>query len=253
MSVDIDQFTNEFIGVAEFSDRAIKALEQLHSSEVHFPRPRNVKSLIEEIWPMAIFARSLDIPQQRVSIKYSGNRSNEPDGRIRLSGSSVSFGWIDAFYDIETTVAEQENEYLHRELLATTGAAFHNPDTKRVGSRRQADSFISNEPKAVSSEAPLLETIEVVSKAIRRKVDKEYQNLPILVVNVNSGWNLTTSELCEVAEAVYTDELRSTFPGVYLVCPHSASRVPVVHLWKKDRVEEWARTEGFVNDQGSGE
>lgn len=241
MCVDLDQFSREFIKSSEFSDRAIEVLEKLQASEVHHPRSRDVKSLIEEIWPMAIFARCFELPQRRVLLKHTGRSPSLPDGIMQLRGALIGFS-VDAEYEIETTVAEHTNEHLHRELLSTKGIAFQNPTTQRVGSRHKSNSYIRNKPCAVDSDEPLKEAVELAEHALLEKLKKGYTTPRILIISLNSGNSFSVSELCEIADSLYSDRIRKGFAGISLVCHHTGACVPVTPVWRKDRVGEFTIT-----------
>lgn len=67
----IEQFTTADHPAFDFARLAFAALDSLHSGEYHL-RDEPVKRLVEEIVPIAVFAKSLEAPERHLTISYRG-------------------------------------------------------------------------------------------------------------------------------------------------------------------------------------
>jgi hypothetical protein len=227
VSLDIEQFRKRFYLASTFSRRAFAGLESLHTQDFHGKRERNVKKLIEEVVPIAIFARNFEAPERRVKCKYTSVSISPSDGEMRLSGASVEGGFVESFYYLEVTTAEAPYEYLKREALAKNGFVFSGPKIRRIGSRQKSDSVIKSEPSVTDGDSGVTDTVRMVQAAIEKKLEIAYPSPCILLVRVEPEGILGFREWCAVAENGAVAGAYEKFAGIYIIYTSSALSMPV--------------------------
>jgi len=225
LTVDLTRFRNRFAPAGVFARRAFSALEALHTQEFFKRRPAGVKRLVEEVVPMAVFARNFEAPERRVSCKYLGQPGDRADGEIRVAGMYVTQDFCKRSYFIEVTTAEAPYEYLKREALARDGFVFGGPGIRRTGSRHREDSRIESKPSVRDAGAGVDDTAPLVRSAIEKKLKKEYPQPCILLVRVEPEWNLRLRDWCLLAERAMIPAAFRKFAAVYLVETSSALSV----------------------------
>jgi hypothetical protein len=227
LTVDLTKFRNRFVPAGVFARRAFAALEALHVQEFFGRRPRGVKGLVEEVVPMAVFARNFEAPERRVSCKYLGQSGDRADGEIRVAGIYVvTQGFVERSYFIEVTTAEAPYEHLKREALARDGFVFGGPGIRRTGSRHREGSRIESKPSVRDAGAGVDDTAPLVRTAIEKKLKKDYPQPCILLVRVEPEWNLRLRDWCLLAEKAVIPNAFGKFAAVYLVHTSSALSVP---------------------------
>lgn len=78
VKLDLQQF-KEALPAADFADRAFAALDAVPDDvDIHM-RVGDVKQLVEEILPLAVFAKRFDVIERRVQCKYLGASDDDAD------------------------------------------------------------------------------------------------------------------------------------------------------------------------------
>ena len=228
MTVNFDRFRNRFHMAPIFARRAFTALEALHLEEFDGHRKTDGKELIEEVLPIAIFARNFEVPERKVMCKYTAGSENSADGEIRLSGARVGLGGFEASYFLEVTSAAPKKEHLRREALANGAFVYAGANIARVGSRHNADSYIVSKPPAVhEADSDIAETVLLVRNAIELKLRKEYISPCILIIRVEPDRLLSLRQWCSIAEKSLVSEVSGKFAAVYIVHTDSAICMPI--------------------------
>lgn len=203
---------------AAFAQRAFKEVEQLPREEYWLrPRDSNAKKLIEEVLPLAMAAKHLDIPGRRVRCKHLGRSDDECDGVITFKGEWVNSGFIKPRYNVEITTAQFEKAHYVREALHRYGGVFDDPDIKRVGSRACGNDQIVSRAVAQDGDQVVKDSLRWVDKAVKEKVRKSYPEPCVLVVSLNPGRPLSLGEWLEVVESFPRELAKSTFEFALLV------------------------------------
>ena len=75
-----------------------------------------IKEFLEEVLPIATFAKSWEQPERHISVEYFG--PNHPhDAVITLSGAAIDAGFLEPRYHVEVTSAAFDREHLGRSAL----------------------------------------------------------------------------------------------------------------------------------------
>src|ERR1700730_11623472 len=120
--VSLEKFRTDFLTASTFADLAFHEVDALSSDQYWLrSNDRAVKKLVEEVLPLAMVAKFLDIPGRRVCCKYLGESDDSCDGQIIVNGAWVTSGFMEGSYNIEITAAQFKNEHLKREALARYG------------------------------------------------------------------------------------------------------------------------------------
>src|SRR5258708_7141639 len=164
---DLEQFRRNHLSASTFAQRAFREMESLSAKDYWYrPKRGGVKKLIEEVLPLAMVAKYLDMPGRRVRCKYLGQSNDTCDGLVTIRGEWVNNGWLDSRYFVEVTSAQFHNEHLKREALARYGSVFEDPDIHRVGSRRKGNDRIVSRAVAQDGDAVVTAAVDWVSKAV---------------------------------------------------------------------------------------
>ena len=181
-------------------------------------RLRNNKRLIEEIVPLGVLARSKDLPQSRVSCRYTGKSSHEPDGILKIRGWLVNRNHLPANYLVEMTTAAHPNAHLMRELLSTHEIVYGGGHIEATGTKKDPNRKIISKPVVGYDDAKEHDTnSELVKAAIKQKSKKEYPSNTILAINLRPEGILTLQKLAKIEEDNRLIANASNFLGVYLI------------------------------------
>jgi hypothetical protein len=216
--VNLENFRRNFLSASEFGDLAFKEVETL-SSDQYWMRStdRAVKKLIEEVLPLAMVAKYLDIPGRRVRCKYLGESNDDCDGQILVNGEWVTSGFMEASYFVEITSAQFKNEHLKREALARYGSVFDDPNIHREESRLRGDDKIVNKAVACDGDQEVLDSLSWIAKAVQSKMDKRYLRPCILLISLSPGRPLNLGEWMRIVSEFPRDVARQSFDKVFLV------------------------------------
>lgn len=214
----LDQFRKSFLTAATFVQRAFKEMDGL-SYQDYWQRPAKdgAKSLIEEVLPLAMVAKHLDIPGRRVRCKYLGPPDSICDGEMIIEGEWVKSGFLKPRYNVEVTSAQFESEHLMREALARYGSVFDDPDIHRTGSRNKGNDQIVNRAVAQDGDQVVKDSIRWIADAVARKVEKPYPQPCFLVVAVEPRRPLGIGEWLAVIESFPREVAKSRFDSTFLV------------------------------------
>lgn len=199
--LDLSLFKSELMAPCTFAERAFGALETITDDDARIRRIGPIKNLMEEILPLAVFARYFDMPERRVRCRYLGDSGTEPDGELVLSGRAVDLGFYPARIEVEATCAEDGKAYLRREALAKHGAVFAGANIARTGRRREAASVIVSRPEVRDGEAAPRDLGALVRAAIDKKVAKGYSPRRLLLVRIDPDFPVASPEMCDVVAA----------------------------------------------------
>jgi len=216
--VNLHTFRREFLSASEFSDRAFDEVEELASDQYWMrSTDRAVKKLIEEVLPLAMVARYLDIPGRRVSCKYLGESEDDCDGQILVNGDWVTSGFMEARYYIEITGAQFKNEHLIREALARYGSVFYDPKIHREGSKFRGDDKIISNAVVCDGDQEVLDTLSWINGAVQSKVKNRYLQPCILIISLSPGRPLSLGEWTRIVNEFPRAVTRERFNKVFLV------------------------------------
>ncbi len=215
--VDLTIFRRS-LTAASFAQRAFKEVEQLSDVEYRLrPSTSNAKKLIEEVLPLAMAAKHLDIPGRRVRCKHLGRSDDECDGVLTFKGEWVTSGFIKPRYNVEITTAQFEKAHYVREALHRYGGVFDDPDINRVGSRARGNDQIVSRAVVQDGDQVVKDSIRWVDKAVNEKVRKSYPEPCILLVWLSSGRPLRLGEWLEVVKSFPRELAKSRFELALLV------------------------------------
>ncbi len=212
----LDQFRRSFLSVSVFVRRAYSAHESLCGKEIRARSAEGSKELIEEILPLSAFLKYLEIPNRNVRCRFKGG-SEEYDAEIRISGPEVVRGHIKSQYYVEVTTATSPVDYLRREALDRYGGVFHDPEIRRIGSRKKCNDQILNQAVALDDKTEVENAIKWVKDRLQSKGDKTYPKPCILIINVVPEWPLSLAHWCYLATQVEDLVDRKTFERTYIV------------------------------------
>jgi hypothetical protein len=203
----LDAFRKSFLTTSVFVRRAYAALESLDADEYR-KRARGHKQLIEEILPIVVLLKRLDIPGRSVRCRFVSGNSNH-DAIIRVSGRER--GTLEPQYFVEVTSAAFAKSHLRREGLTRYGAVALGPEIFRVG-----DEIVSP-AVAVEGTAAVTNAVTWIKERIADKGVKAYPSPCILVVNLEPDRLFTLPEWCEVAAGLRGSPGRSRFDAACIV------------------------------------
>jgi hypothetical protein len=216
--VDLNSFRREFLSASEFSDRAFNEMDVLTADQYWMrARDRMVKKLVEEVLPLAMVARYLDIPGRRVSCKYFGESEDDCDGQILVDGEWVTSGFMEARYYVEITAAQFEREHLLREALVRYGSVFDDPKIHREGSKFRGDDRIVSNAVARDGDQEVLDSLSWINAAVQTKVKNRYLQPCMLIVSLSPGRPLSLGEWTRIVNEFPRAVTRERFNKVFLV------------------------------------
>jgi hypothetical protein len=195
---------------------AFAAMDNLHTQEFELRRDPEVKRLVEEILPIAMFAKSLEGPERHIVVTYFGD-SQTFDGEIIVSGATVESGFLESKYYLEITSAVAPYEYLQREALARYGSVFGGPNIRRSGSSGRGDAGVSSKPVVRDVGDDLEDAKRWVRQAISSKCGRAYPQPCLLLVRVEPESNLSLTDWASLISSVRDVCLASDFKSVYVV------------------------------------
>ncbi len=209
-------FRRSYLRAPTFARRAYDAVERLHAEEPVFPRPRDVKNLVEEVLPLALFVNSQERQQQRVRCKYFGG-DHKFDAKIRIEGPQSPT----RTHHVEVTAAVSSREHLAREALHRDGIVHAGPSVKRV-KRADGSKAVESRSTARSPNAAFNDLVSWVVGAVRKKSNRSYPEGTILIVRADdSEAMLRPAEWYALAIAA-SKQLASSAPfeSVFVVDPN---------------------------------
>jgi len=193
-------------------------MERLSSDEFWYRPARNgVKKLVEEILPLAMTAKFLDIPGRRVRCKYLGESDDPCDGAVTFKGGWVDHGFLNPKYFIEVTSAQFPREHLKREALARYGSVFEDPGIYREGSKKKGNDRIVSVAVAQDGDAVVTAVAEWVYKAVRNKLGRSYPKPCWLIVAIEPERPLHLSEWLTLVQGFPRDLVKQDFDSSFLV------------------------------------
>src|ERR1043166_1403892 len=193
----LEPFVRKTLPAFEFARLAFEIADNLSANQVYLRPEPGIKEFLEEVLPIATFAKSWEQPERHVSVEYFG--PNHPhDAVIKLSGTAIDTGFFRSHYNVEVTSAAFEREHLEREALARYGSVFCDPNIHRSGSRRRRDDRIVSEATAQDADTPVKDLQAWVLRAIETKADHSYAKPSILLVRTEPSRPLALSEWCSV-------------------------------------------------------
>lgn len=204
----------------EFCRVAYDALEAIQAQsdgvkELQAHKTRRVKKLLEEVLPLAAFIQATYKPGCRMQVRWLGG--NQPyDAEAVYRGVLVDRGMVEAEQYLEVTTAEQENEYLVRERLATIGGAFSALGTWRDPKTREVHSA----PVAVEHSDELARLAALIVARVRDKAAHDYPDKTTLVVYCNLGSVILEDEWSEIVTAVRQALTVETIPFIEVSLVH---------------------------------
>lgn len=211
----LDQFRKRFLSAATFARRAFREVENLSRDDYLLRPGREIRPLIQEVLPLAMVAKHLDIPSRRVCCKYLGRTDDDCDGEIMLAGEWVESGFLKPRYNVEVTSAQFEKEHYIREALARYGSVFYDPEIKK---ERGSGQIIS---RAVVQDGDQIvkDSIRWVKDAVGKKVNKPkpYPQPCILVIALGLERPLGLSEWLSVVSGFPCDIAKRRFDFAFLV------------------------------------
>ena len=213
----IEPFVRNALPAFEFAQLAYDIADDLTSDQVNLRKePSGIKPFLEEVLPIATFAKIWERPGRHLTIQYFG--PNHPcDATVSLRGSEVDKGYIESFYHLEVTSAVFEDEHLEREALARDGSVFHDPNIHHVGSHHRGDRRIVSRATVEDGDTPLKELQAWVISAIETKDSHTYQNPSILIVRAEPSRPLHISEWSSLVATVSPVAHASQFDVVVVV------------------------------------
>ena len=192
---------------AEFADRAFAALDAVSDDTALRLRSGGVKNLVEEILPLAVFAKYFDAIERRIHCRYLGGSEDEADGELRLSGRAVERGFYPDRILVEATCAEDEKAYLRREALARHGGVFGGKLIWRTAPRHEPGSDIVSEPEVRDGDSGISEMAALVRAAVAMKASKRYAPARLLLVRLDPDFPVNHRKLGDVAlQAALTEQ-----------------------------------------------
>jgi hypothetical protein len=216
--VDLEQFRKRFLTAATFGQRTFKEMEALsHGSYWRRNKRDGSKQLIEEVLPLAMVAKYLDIPGRRVRCKYLGQSDDISDGVIIIKGEWVDSGSLKPRYNIEVTTAQFEREYLMREALARYGSVFDDPDIHRTESRHRGNDQIISRARAHDYDKIVNDAICWIADAVAKKVAIDYPQPCILVIAIEPRRPLHLGEWLTIVRSFPRDVAKCKFDQTFLV------------------------------------
>ncbi len=216
----LDQFRKRFLSAATFAQRAFSEIEKLPTKDYWLrPKKSEAKKLIEEVLPLAMVAKYLDIPGRRVSCKYLGQDGGECDGKIKIKGEWVKSGFLEPCYSVEVTSAQFKNEHYLRESLERYGSVFDDPNICRIGSKKRGNDRIVSRAVAQDGDQVVKDLIDWIAGAVDRKVNQHapYPRPCIFIISLNPWRPLWLSEWLRVIESFPRDIARQSFALTFLV------------------------------------
>lgn len=229
MSTRLTAFREELLPAALFADRAFAACSALESGAEVFLRTGDAKNLLEEVLPLAVFAKFFDAIERRVRCRYLGGSGDEADAELVLSGRTVELGFYPSRILVEVTCAEDSKKaYLRREALAVQGGVFLGTDIARSAPRHHPDSRIISRAVAQDPDHYPSELADLVSAAIAKKAGKHYDPPRVLVVRYDPDGFLDPAMLRSMLAAVIVPEGASGISAVFLTDCSSGN---VSHVW----------------------
>jgi hypothetical protein len=220
--MELDEFRSASIPAFDFARQAFALADNLTHQE-YFRRPAVwIKELVEEVLPIATFAKSWEMPGRRLEVQYFG-RSHPFDAIITITGEMVANGATAPRYHLEVTSAIFESEHLEREALARDGAVFGDPAIHREGSRSRGDDKIVNNATLQDTGAPVASQQAWIESAIAGKSGLHYPDPCLLLVRAQPVRPLALSEWCAIAEKVSPAALAAQFADVFVVDPFTAT------------------------------
>jgi hypothetical protein len=215
--VNLVQFRKRFLTAATFAQRAFREMEAL-SNESYWQRPKedHSKFLIEEVLPLAMVAKHLDIPGRRVRCKYLGP-SGKSDGQVKIDGEWVKAGFLKPFYNVEVTLAQFEKAHYVREALARYGSVFDDPDIHRIGLKKWGNGRIVSRAVAKDGDQTIKDSVHWIAKAAAKKIEKSYPQPCLLIIAIDPGRPLALGEWLEVIKSFPRDATRHKFELTFLV------------------------------------
>jgi len=218
----LEPFRGNKLPAFEFARLAFDIADQLTGEQVFLRRAPGLKAFVEEVLPIATFAKSWEKPERHVTVQYFGG--NHPyDAAVTLHGGAIDAGFFEPLYHLEVTSAAFEREHLEREALARYGSVFGDPNIHRVGSRRRGDDQIVSQATAQDGDTPATNLQSWVIRAITAKSDRNYPAPSILVVRAEPSRPLALTEWCSVVAAANPAARASQFEAVVLVDWFNAS------------------------------
>jgi hypothetical protein len=212
--IDISDFETQRTAF-EFADLAFAALERLHTGD-YFLRTPDSKVLVEEIVPIAVFAKTLEAPELRLMVSHTG-AVEQFDGTIQVSGVTQSDGYMARNYYLEVTSAIFEPEHYLREGLAQSGSVFLGPHI----TKDRVTGEIVSKATARNRDAPLEDLENWIVKAIELKSKKDkkspYPTPCILLVRVEPEFTLSLCQWARMVKAVTPTAEETLFEMVFLV------------------------------------
>ena len=209
-----------------FAERAYGLLDAIHDDEYHTRSDPEVKALVEEIIPIATFAKCFEAPERHATIVYTGD-TERYDAVMTVTGKTVELGHILPTYYIEVTSAVAPYEYLQREALSRHGSVSGGPNIRRIGKRADGTADVESKPLARHAPDARWDAINWINTAIKKKSAKDYPDPCVLIVRVQTDfipslddWDLLVKESRKSARA-------SDFAASVLV---DTSRSELFHL-----------------------
>src|SRR5262245_56539388 len=99
-----EPFVRKTLPAFEFARLAFDIADHLPADRVHLRYESGDKEFLEEILPIATFAKIWEKPGRRLSIEYFG--PNHPyDATVALQGLDIDKGYLESFYYLEVTSA----------------------------------------------------------------------------------------------------------------------------------------------------
>jgi hypothetical protein len=216
--VDLEQFRRSNLSASTFAQRAFREMEGL-SAKDYWNRPKRsgAKKLIEEVLPLAMIVKYLDIPGRRVRCRYLGQSDDTCDGLVTISGQWVNNGWLESQYFIEVTSAQFPNEHLKREALARYGSVFEDPGIHRVGSKRKGNDRIVSSAVAQDGDAVVTAAAEWIAEAVDKKAGRSYPKPCCLVIALEPERPLYLAEWLTLVQSFPRDLVKGDFAFTFLV------------------------------------
>lgn len=217
MNVDLTELRDRLLPSCEFAQRAFRVLEGLHVSPGYHRRQGAIKPLVEEVVPLAVFARYLEVPERRVKVRYRGQKSERIDAELRLSGGAVRRGFYPRLLRVEITVAAEQRAYLQRELLAQGKSVFMGPGIRRSASRHLHGSTIDNFAVAQAGGRGADECAALVRAAVQKKAARIGRRKRLLLVSLEPEPIMRVSDWRRLAQLSFDREACGKFQAVYVV------------------------------------
>jgi hypothetical protein len=200
----------------EFARLAFASIDDLHTQEFELRRDPEVKRLVEEVLPIAIFAKSFEGPERHIVVTYVAH-GNTFDGEIIVSGTTVEHGFLESKYYLEVTSAVAPYEYLQREALARYGSVFGGSNIRRTGSTARGDAEVVSKAVVRDVGDDLEDAKRWVADAISSKSGLAYPRPCFLLVRVEPESNLSLFGWASLVASVRDVSLASGFKAVCLV------------------------------------